>query len=43
MWTLAASQQVELRDLNRGVRTRTEGTKGVCNPMGRTTISTKTE
>jgi hypothetical protein len=26
---------------NRGVRERTEGVEGVCNPIGRTTTSTK--
>jgi hypothetical protein len=28
------------RDSNGGVRKRTEGAEGVCNPIGRTTIST---
>jgi hypothetical protein len=26
--------------LNRGIRERTEGFEGVCNPIGKTTIST---
>jgi hypothetical protein len=30
----------ESRVPNRGVRERTEGVEGVCNPTGRTTVST---
>jgi hypothetical protein len=37
---LAVNHWTELRVPNRGVRERTEGVEGVCNPMGRTTIST---
>jgi hypothetical protein len=40
MWMHIAKQWSELRDPNRGVRSRTEGAEGVCNPIGRTTIST---
>jgi hypothetical protein len=32
---------VEHRNANGGVKGRTEGAEGVCNPIGRTTISTK--
>jgi hypothetical protein len=35
MWMLAVNHQAELR-----VRGRIEGSEGVCNPIGRTTIST---
>jgi len=37
---LAANHQTEHRDPYRGVRERSEGAKRVCNPIGRTTIST---
>jgi hypothetical protein len=39
MWMLAANHQIEQWDHNGGVRERTEGTEGVYNPIGRTTIS----
>jgi len=38
---LAANHQTEDGDPNGGVRKRTEKAEGVCNPIGRTTISTK--
>ena len=37
---LAANHWTEHRVPNGGVRERTEGAEGVCNPIGRTTIST---
>jgi hypothetical protein len=37
---VAANHWTESRVPNRGVKERTEGVQGVCNPMGRTTIST---
>jgi hypothetical protein len=37
---LAANHWTEHGDPNGGVRERTEGAEGVCNPIGRTTIST---
>jgi hypothetical protein len=40
MWMLAANHQTEHRDHNGGVRRRTEGAEGVCNPIGRTIILT---
>jgi hypothetical protein len=36
----AATHQTEYGDSNGEIRTRTEGAKGVYNPIGRTTIST---
>jgi hypothetical protein len=36
---LAANHWTEHRVPNRGVREETEGVKGDCNPIGRTTIS----
>jgi hypothetical protein len=36
----AANHYTKCRIPNGGVRERTEGTEGVCNPIGRTTIST---
>jgi len=39
MWMLAANHQTEHRDHNGGTRGRTEGAEGVCNPIGRMTIS----
>jgi hypothetical protein len=36
----AAKHRTEGEDPKGGVRLRTEGTEGVCNPRGRTTIST---
>jgi hypothetical protein len=36
----AANHWTEHRVPNGGVRERTEGAEGVCNPIGRTTIST---
>jgi len=38
---LAANQQTEHRDTIGGVREKIEGAEGGCNPIGRTTISTK--
>jgi hypothetical protein len=38
---LTADHQIEYGDSNGGLRLRTEGTEWVCNPIGRTTISTK--
>ena len=40
-WMLAANHWTEHGDPNRGVRRRAEGAEGVCNPIGRTTISIK--
>ena len=40
MWMLAANHQIEQGDPNEGVRGRTEGAEGVCNPIERKTIST---
>jgi len=37
---LTANHWTENRVLNEGVRGRTEGAEGVCNPIGKTTIST---
>jgi hypothetical protein len=37
---LIAKHWTEHRDHNEGVRERTEGAEGVCNPIGRATIST---
>jgi hypothetical protein len=37
---LVANHWTELRVPNGKVQERTEGTEGVCNPIGRTTIST---
>jgi len=37
---LAANHWAENRIHNGGVRERTEGAEGVCNPIGRTTIPT---
>ena len=39
-WMLTANHWTERGVPNRGVRERTEGVEGVCNPIGRTTIST---
>ena len=39
MQMLTAKHQTEPGDPNGGVRARTEGAKGVCKPIGRTTIS----
>jgi len=39
MRTLVVNYWTEHRDLNGGVRERTEDAEGVCNPIGRTTIS----
>jgi hypothetical protein len=36
---LAANHRTEHRNPNGGVRERTERAEGVCNPIGRTTIS----
>jgi hypothetical protein len=40
MRMLTANHWTECRDPNGEVRARTEGVEGVCNPIGRTTIST---
>jgi len=40
MWMLAANHRAEHENCNGGVKGRTEGAEGVCNPIGRTTIST---
>jgi hypothetical protein len=40
MQMLAAKHRTENRDPNEGVGERTEGTEGVLNPIGRTTVST---
>jgi hypothetical protein len=40
MWMLTANHQIEHGDPNGGVGGRNEGAKGVCNSIGRTTIST---
>jgi hypothetical protein len=37
---LSANHQTEPRNPNEGVRGRTEETEGICNPIGRKTIST---
>jgi hypothetical protein len=36
MWMLSANHQTEFRDPSRGVRVRTKGVEGVCNPIRRT-------
>jgi len=41
MWMLAANHWTEHGDPNGGIRVMTEGAKGVCNLIGRTTISNK--
>jgi hypothetical protein len=40
MQMLAANHWIEHRKPNGGVRGRTEGAEGACNPIGKTTIST---
>jgi hypothetical protein len=40
MQVLAANHRAETSNPNGEVRGRTEGAEGVCNPIGRTTIST---
>jgi len=40
MRMLAANHWTEQGDPNGGVREKTEGAEGVCNTIGRTTIST---
>jgi hypothetical protein len=40
MWMLAADHWTEQRDTSGGVKGRSEGAEGICNPIGRTTIST---
>jgi len=40
MRMLTANHQTEYRDPNGGIRERTEEAEGVCNPIGRTAIST---
>jgi hypothetical protein len=37
---LAINHWTEYKDPNGGVRGRTEGDEGVCNPIGRTAVST---
>jgi hypothetical protein len=39
-WVPLANHFTEHRIPKNGVRERTEGVEGVCNPIGRTTIST---
>jgi hypothetical protein len=39
---LTANHWAEHRVLNRGVRERTEGVEGVCNPIGRTISTNQT-
>jgi hypothetical protein len=39
-WMLQANHWTEHGIPNGGVRERTEGVEGVCNPIGRTTVST---
>ena len=39
-WVLAANHQTELRVPNGGVRERTEGAEGICDVIGKRTIST---
>jgi hypothetical protein len=41
MQMIAANHQAEHMDPNGGIRQRTEGAKEGCNPIGRTTISSK--
>ena len=38
---LSANHQTEHRDSNGGAREKNKAVEGVCNPIGRTTISTK--
>jgi hypothetical protein len=40
MWMLASNQWTKHGDPNGGIRRKTEGAEGACNPIGRTTIST---
>jgi len=40
MRMLVANHRTELVDPNEGIREETEGAEGVCNPVGRITIST---
>jgi hypothetical protein len=40
-WMLGANNWTDHWVPNRGVREKTEGAEGVCNPIGRTTISNK--
>jgi len=40
MRMLAANHWTQQRDSNGGFREKTEEAEGVCNPIGRTTIST---
>jgi len=40
MWMLTVNHWTENKDLSGRVRGKTEGDKGVCNPIGRTTVST---
>jgi hypothetical protein len=39
-WVLEANHQTELRVPNGGVRERTEGAEGICDVIGKRTIST---
>jgi hypothetical protein len=40
MWMLKVNQQTEHGDSNGEIKGRTAGSEGVCNLIGRTTIST---
>jgi hypothetical protein len=40
MWMLAANHRTEPGNPNGKVREKTEGAEVVCNPIGKTTIST---
>jgi len=40
MRMLGANHWTELVDSNGGVREKNEGAKGICNPVGRTAVST---
>jgi hypothetical protein len=40
MWVLAANLWTEQENPNGGLREMSKGAEGVCNPIGRTTIST---
>jgi hypothetical protein len=42
MWILATNHRTKCGDPNGGVRERTEGVEGLCNPIGRTIISIRT-
>jgi hypothetical protein len=42
MWMLTSNHWTEHGDTNGGVRERTEGAEGLCNPIGRTTSTNQT-